>query len=115
MKSLLILSSLIVATSAFAKTEKIDCTANSNSDYLMQIVVDASTKKVLGASLYNQDWSQTPEATYQEAKAVGTINPMAGVRVILKDDQTIDIDYSVFSEGHEGLVVLNSEDFYYCH
>jgi len=81
----------------------------------MEIVVEEESKRVLGVSLYNVDWSQTAEATYQEITAVGAPNPVAGIEVVLKDGQILDIDYFVLDKAHTGSVTLNGTDTYHCY
>jgi len=115
MKALLSIAAVLFATSAFAATQKIDCDANSDSDQMISIYVDAETSRIRGASIYNVNWSQTAEATYQTAKDIGTINPVKGPRVYLQDGQYLDIDYSILEAGHEGSVKLNSSDDYSCY
>lgn len=114
MKAILAIAVTLFATSAFAGTETIHCSSKNNSDYLLNIHVDSETKRVLGAAFFNQDWSQLPEEHYQVAKAVGTSNPMVGIEVVLADNQVLDIEYSVLQAPHDGSVIVNSNDEYYC-
>ncbi len=114
MKALLAIAATLFATSAFAATETITCAYNSNSDLMMDIKVDTATGQVLGAGLYNQDWGQTGDGTFKVTKAVGVVNPMAGLQVVLADNQTLDIDWTVLETGHNGAVILNSQDEYHC-
>lgn len=114
MKALLAIAATLFATSAFAGTETITCAYNSNSDYQLDIVVDSATSQIVGASIYNVDWSQRPESTFKKTIAVGAVNPVQGVSVTLEDNTTLAIDYSVFEKGHNGAAIVNGNDEYHC-
>lgn len=113
MKSLVITAITFASLSSFAGTQtSITCANNSNSDLMMDIVLNSGT--VVGASLYNVDWSQTPEATFKKVAAAGVPNPMQGMEIVLEDGNTIAIEWSVFNPGHNGEVLLNGKDTYHC-
>lgn len=113
MKTILTTLILLTSISSFAAAQKIDCSSNSDSDLQLTIALDQDSR-VQGASLYNVDWSQTAESTYQSAVSVGTTNPMEGFTVILKDGQTIDIEWSVLDKGHDGRVMVGNDE-YHCY
>ncbi len=46
--------------------------------------------------------------------AVGSVKPMAGIQVILQNQQVLDIEYAVFEENHDGLVTVNDTEDYSC-
>ena len=114
MKALFAIAATLFATSAFAGTETITCAYNRNSDYQLDIVVDTQSSQIIGASIYNVDWSQRPESTFKKTIAAGAVNPVQGVSVTLEDNTTLDIDYSVLEKGHAGAVIVNGSDEYHC-
>lgn len=108
------LVSVVFSTNAAqAASEKINCESVTQRYNRLQIVLTEQST-IAGVSLFDVSLNETAEDTFIEALAVGTTNPMAGIQVVLKDNQIVDIEYSVFDKGHDGIVMLNDEEEYRC-
>lgn len=108
-----LVSVVFSANAAQAASEKINCVSVTQPNNRMQIVLTEHST-IAGVSLFDANANQTAEDNFIETLAVGTMNPMAGIQVILQDRQTLDIDYSIFDEAHNGVVILNDEQEYRC-
>nr|BDT29539.1 hypothetical protein BHI3_30050 [Bacteriovorax sp. HI3] len=113
MKLFFVVSALVTVCSATASFagEKINCKSLNQPNNRLQIVLTKEST-IAGASLYNEN--QTAEETFSATWAVGSINPMAGIQVILQNQQVLDIEYAVFEENHDGLVTVNGTEDYSC-
>ncbi|AUN99367.1 hypothetical protein DOM21_04115 [Bacteriovorax stolpii] len=113
MKLFFVVSALVTVLSATASFagEKINCTSITQPNNRLQIVLTEESR-VAGASLYTAN--QTAEETFSATWAVGSVNPMAGIQVILQNQQVLDIEYAVFEESHDGLVTVNDTEDYSC-
>lgn len=109
MKTVLFVISMLSLSSAYAANQQVNCTDRSNSD--LQLTVSVQGEQVLGASLYNMDWSQSAEATYSPAASV--VKTSLGEEVTLANGQKVAIPYAAM-RGYAADAVVNGSDEYSC-
>lgn len=116
MKAFFVVSALVsvmMSVNVAQANETINCARIDQPNNRLQIVLTEQST-IAGAALYNVDENQTAEANFVAILAAGSVNPMAGIEVILKDHTLLDIEYAVFDRGHNGIVIVNETEEYRC-
>ena len=109
MKSVLLLTTLLASSLATARPVKKDCSFNSNNE--LQLTISFEGTNILGASLYNTNWSETAKANYQPAATSTSMD--SSLYVGLQDGQTLEIPLTVL-RGGSGTVLVNNSGEYSC-